>query len=97
MITTIENLLNFSVFFFLFTGLKYLNIISEAFPPPPTPSKQHFCVRSNADLVYFHYWDVSVWWILPSEQVKRTRNEAMCVLVCINGHIGMFFQIGLFH
>lgn len=32
---------------------------------------------------------------MPSEQVKRIRNEAMCVLVCINGQIGMFFEIAL--
>lgn len=57
--------------------------------------KPRFCVRSNADLMYFHYWGVSVWWILPSEQVKRIRNEVMCVLVHINGQIGMFFEIAL--
>lgn len=96
-VTTVENLLNFSqCFFYSLTSLKYLNTLLKPSLCPP-PSEQHFCVRSNANLVCFRYWDVSVWWILPSEQVKKTRNEAICVLVCINGHIGMFFQIGLFH
>lgn len=46
--------------------------------------------------MYFRYWDVSVWRILPSGQVKRTRTEALYDLGCINDRIGMFFQIGLF-
>lgn len=52
---------------------------------------------SDADLVHLHYWDLLVWWVLPGVQVKWTRNEAMYVLVCINGQMGMLFQIRLFH
>lgn len=95
-ITAVENLFIFFVFLYFLVSVKYFNIFLALFSPLHFP-KQHFCVRSNADLAHFRYWGVSGGWALPSEQVERTRSEAVCVLVCINGQIGMFFKTVLFH